>query len=55
MSGRFFRFLKEEIGLSEQQYVSVIAEKLFSVVDAVHVGGAKRASELLDRCGRETT
>ena len=44
--GAFLRFLKEEIGLSEQQYVSVIAEKLFSVVDAVHVGGAKRASEL---------
>jgi hypothetical protein len=44
--GAFLRFLKEEIGLSEQQHTTQIVEKLLSVVDAVHVGGAKRASEL---------
>ena len=44
--GAFLRFLKEEIGLSEQLHTTPIIEKLLSVVDAVHVGGAKRASEL---------
>ena len=44
--GAFLRFLKEEIGLSEQLHTTSIVEKLLSVVDAVHVGGAKRASEL---------
>lgn len=44
--GAFLRFLKEEIGLSEQVHTTQIVEKLLSVVDAVHVGGAKRASEL---------
>lgn len=44
--GAFLRFLKEEIGLSEQVHATPIVEKLLSVVDAVHVGGAKRASEL---------
>ena len=44
--GAFLRFLKEEIGLSEQLHTTPIVEKLLSVVNAVHVGGAKRASEL---------
>ena len=44
--GAFLRFLKEEIGLSEQVHTTSVVEKLLSVVDAVHVGGAKRASEL---------
>lgn len=44
--GAFLRFLSEEIGITEQAYTSTIIDKLFSVVDPVHVGGAKRASEL---------
>lgn len=44
--GAFLRFLSEEVGLTEQSYLSAIVEKLFSVVDPVSVGGAKRASEL---------
>jgi hypothetical protein len=44
--GAFLRFLTIEIGLTEQEYVSAVVDKLFSVVDPVHVGGAKRASEL---------
>ena len=44
--GAFLRFLKDEIGLSEQAYVTPVIEKLLSVVDPVRVGGAKRASEL---------
>ena len=49
--GAFLRFLKEEVGLTEQSYVTAIVDKLFSVVDAVHVGGAKRASELSTEVG----
>lgn len=44
--GAFLRFVSDEIGLSEQAYLSSVVEKLFSVVDPVHIGGAKRASEL---------
>lgn len=44
--GAFLRFLKEEIGLSEQVHATHVVDKLLSVVDALHVGGAKRASEL---------
>jgi len=44
--GAFLRFVGDEIGLTEQAFVSTAVDKLFSVVDPVHVGGAKRASEL---------
>jgi len=44
--GAFLRFLNDEIGITEQKFVSTVVDKLFSVVDPVHVGGAKRASEL---------
>jgi hypothetical protein len=46
--GAFLRFVKDknEVGITEQAYISSVVEKLFSVVDAVNVGGAKRASEL---------
>ena len=44
--GAFLRFVSKEIGITEQAYVSAVVEKLFAVVDPVHVGGAKRASEL---------
>ncbi len=49
--GAFLRFLSEEVGVKEQAYVSTIMEKLFSVVDPLHVGGAKRASELSAQVG----
>ncbi|RIK25993.1 MAG: hypothetical protein DCC55_40300, partial [Chloroflexi bacterium] len=44
--GAFLRFLTDEVRISEQEYVSGIIERLFTIVDPVHVGGAKRASEL---------
>jgi hypothetical protein len=44
--GAFLRFLADDVRISEQVYTSVLMDKLFSVVDPVHVGGAKRASEL---------
>ncbi len=47
----FLRFLKQEIGLTDQAYVSAIVDKLFSVVDPINVGGAKRASELSTTVG----
>lgn len=44
--GAFLRFLADEVRITEQEYISTVVDKLFSVVDPVHVGGAKRASEL---------
>jgi hypothetical protein len=44
--GAFLRFLQKEVGLTEQAFVTSAIERLFAVVDPVHVGGAKRASEL---------
>lgn len=44
--GAFLRFLADEVSISEQAYVTPIMEQLFSVVDPLNIGGAKRASEL---------
>jgi hypothetical protein len=49
--GAFLRFLTTEVKVTEQVHVSAIVEKLFSVVDAVNVGAAKRASELASSVG----
>jgi hypothetical protein len=49
--GAFLRFLSTEVKISEQVHISAIIEKLFSVVDPVHVGAAKRASELSSSVG----
>jgi hypothetical protein len=49
--GAFLRFLGSEVKVTEQVHVSAIIEKLFSVVDPVHVGAAKRASELSSAVG----
>jgi hypothetical protein len=38
--GAFLRFLATEVKVTEQVHVSAIIEKLFSVVDPVHVGAA---------------
>lgn len=44
--GAFLRFIRDEVGITEQAYITSIVDKLFSVVDPVNVGAAKRASEL---------
>ncbi len=44
--GAFLRFVSEEVGLTEQVYVSGIIDKLFATVNPLHVGAAKRASDL---------
>lgn len=49
--GAFLRFLSGEVGLTEQAHVSAVIDKLFSVVDPVHAGAAKRASELATDIG----
>lgn len=49
--GAFLRFLSTEVKISEQVHVSAVIEKLFSVVDPVNVGAAKRASELSSSVG----
>lgn len=49
--GAFLRFLKDDIAISEQPQVAAVIEKLFSVVDPLHIGAAKRASELSSDIG----
>lgn len=49
--GAFLRFLGTEVKISEQAHVSAIIEKLFSVVDPLNLGAAKRASELSSSVG----
>jgi hypothetical protein len=49
--GAFLRFLASEVKISEQEHTSAVIEKLFSVVDPVNIGGAKRASELSSSVG----
>jgi ClpP class serine protease len=44
--GAFLRFIGEEIGITEQRHTSGVVDRLFSVVDPLTVGAAKRASEL---------
>ena len=49
--GAFLRFLSSEVKISEQVHLSAIIEKLFSAVDPVNIGAAKRASELSSSIG----
>ena len=49
--GAFLRFLGEDVGISEQSYITSIVDKLFTVVDPINVGAAKRASELATDVG----
>jgi hypothetical protein len=44
--GAFLRFLKKEVGLTEQGHVVGIVDKLFGTIDPLKVGFAQRASEL---------
>ena len=44
--GAFLRFVSEEVGLTEQVYVTGIIDKLFATVNPLHIGAAKRASDL---------
>lgn len=49
--GAFLRFLNEEVGITEQAHLSAIVDRLFTEVDPVNVGAAKRASELATDVG----
>jgi len=49
--GAFIRFLGDDAKIKNEQFVSAIIDKLFSVVDPINVGAAKRASELSSSVG----
>jgi hypothetical protein len=49
--GAFLRFLEKEAGITEEAHTSTIIDKLFSIVDPITVGAAKRASELSTEVG----
>jgi hypothetical protein len=42
----FLRFLKTDVKIEDQPQVATVSNALFSTVDPVFIGGAKRASEL---------
>jgi|ERR1019366_5251194 hypothetical protein len=47
----FLRFVSAEVKITEQAQLSVVIDKLFTVVDPVNIGSAKRASELSSSIG----
>jgi hypothetical protein len=49
--GAFLNFLRTDVGLTEQPHLTTVIEKLFSTIDPLIVGGAKRASELSTQVG----
>ncbi len=49
--GAFLNFLANDANISEQVHISAIIENLFSVVDPVDIGAAKRSSELSSAVG----
>jgi len=49
--GAFLRFLTSDVKITEQPYTSAGIDKLFSAVDPINVGAAKRASELASTIG----
>ncbi|MEW6363236.1 MAG: hypothetical protein AB1714_01210 [Acidobacteriota bacterium] len=49
--GAFLSFLHHDVRLTEQQHVTTVVEKLFSAMDPLIVGAAKRASELSAEVG----
>jgi Serine dehydrogenase proteinase len=49
--GAFLRFLMDEVRITEQVHISAIVDRLFSTVDPLNVGAAKRASELSSSVG----
>jgi hypothetical protein len=44
--GAFLHFVKEDAKLEDQIHVAAVSNALFAAVDPVHIGAAKRASEL---------
>lgn len=44
--GAFLRFVKTEVGLTDQSQVSAVVDRLLSTIDPLKVGFAQRASEL---------
>jgi hypothetical protein len=49
--GAFLRFLTADVKITEQPYTAAGIDKLFSAVDPINVGAAKRASELASTIG----
>jgi ClpP class serine protease len=49
--GAFLNFLKKDAEITDETLVTQIVDKLFSTVDPLTVGAAKRASELAEQMG----
>lgn len=49
--GAFLRFLREEVGITEQTYTGPLVDRIFTAVDPLIIGASKRASELSTSVG----
>ena len=49
--GAFLQFLRNDVSLTEQQHISTVVDKLFTALDPLIVGAARRASELSAEVG----
>lgn len=49
--GAFLRFIKEQVGLTEQTFLTPVLEKLFAAAEPLMIGAAQRASDLASEIG----
>jgi len=49
--GAFLRFIKEQVGLTEQTFLTPVLEKLFGAAEPLMIGAAQRASDLASEIG----
>jgi len=49
--GAFLKFIKENVGVTEQSYLTPIMDKLFSLANPLLIGAAQRASDLSSEIG----
>lgn len=49
--GAFLKFIKEQVGVTEQSFLTPIMDRLFAVAEPLTVGAAHRASDLASEIG----
>ncbi|MCY2961809.1 MAG: hypothetical protein NTY35_16755 [Planctomycetota bacterium] len=49
--GAFLKFIKEQVGVTEQSFLTPIMDKLFAVAEPLTIGAAQRASDLSSEMG----
>lgn len=49
--GAFLKFIKEQVGVTEQSFLTPIMDRLFAVAEPLTIGAAQRASDLASEIG----